>query len=80
MYTVLHPDLHRAMASPLQELVIHMKVVSHSRQAHTGAGSAAAGAARMARSPTMDATCSRFSHVCRCSSCSTPRPLVPLAT
>ena len=68
-------DLHKAMARPLKELVIHMKVIAHSRQPQNSAGIFSFGAARITRSPMIDGTCSRFNSVCSLMSCRTPRPL-----
>ena len=73
---VSHANLHRAIASPLKELVIHVKVMTHSRQRQNGANIASVGAARITRLPAIEATCRRLRRVCSLISCRTPRPLM----
>ena len=72
---VNHANLQRAIARPLKELVIHVKVMTHSRTRQNGAGIASAGTARIMRLPVIEARCRRLRWVCSLISCRTPRPL-----
>ena len=67
--------LHKPMERPLEELVIHMNMMTHSRHPQYSRGISSSGTTRITRSPTIDGTWSRFSSVWSLMSCRTPRPL-----